>query len=174
MVPSDKPVDRRPRQDRRRRCAQDMQHLSEMQAHFVAATGEFVGTFMFLFFAYATQLMVLDQTSSVAPPAMETVYVSLGYGFSLLVTVWAFYRISGGLFNPAVSSFIQSPSIIPFFRDQRRHFDQQGFTYLSTLIGCARHVLKRPATVDACRVSGPDTDHLLHGRRRRREGHVPR
>ncbi|EMR70199.1 putative aquaporin protein [Eutypa lata UCREL1] len=102
MVPSDKPVDRRPRQDRRRRCAQDMQHLSEMQAHFVAATGEFVGTFMFLFFAYATQLMVLDQTSSVAPPAMETVYVSLGYGFSLLVTVWAFYRISGGLFNPAV------------------------------------------------------------------------
>ncbi len=76
-----------------------------MQTHLVAATGEFVGTFMFLFFAYATQLMVLVQTTPSTPPAMQTVYVSLGYGFSLLVTVWAFYRISGGLFNPAVSIY---------------------------------------------------------------------
>ena len=29
-------------------------------------------------------------------------FVSLGYGFSLLVCAWSFYRISGGLFNPAV------------------------------------------------------------------------
>jgi aquaporin related protein len=28
--------------------------------------------------------------------------ISIGYGFSLLVNAWAFYRISGGLFNPAV------------------------------------------------------------------------
>lgn len=76
-----------------------------MQAHLVAASGEFVGTFMFLFFAYATQLMVLNQETSATAPAMDTVYISLGYGFSLLVTAWAFYRISGGLFNPAVSFF---------------------------------------------------------------------
>lgn len=32
------------------------------------------------------------------------IHTALVYGFSLLVNVWAFYRISGGLFNPAVSS----------------------------------------------------------------------
>jgi aquaporin related protein len=31
------------------------------------------------------------------------VYIVLRYGFSLLVTAWAFYRISGGLFNLVVS-----------------------------------------------------------------------
>jgi aquaporin rerated protein, other eukaryote len=30
------------------------------------------------------------------------VYISLSFGMSLLVVAWAFYRISGGLFNPAV------------------------------------------------------------------------
>jgi hypothetical protein len=30
-------------------------------------------------------------------------YVSLSFGFSLAVNCWVFYRISGGLFNPAVS-----------------------------------------------------------------------
>ena len=79
-----------------------------MKNHFVAASGEFVGTFLFLYFAFATHLMAVDQTDSVAltngrASAQTVVYISLGYGFSLLVTVWAFYRISGGLFNPAVS-----------------------------------------------------------------------
>lgn len=30
-------------------------------------------------------------------------YISLAFGFSLTVNAWVFYRISGGLFNPAVS-----------------------------------------------------------------------
>lgn len=34
---------------------------------------------------------------------MTVLIISLAYGFSLLVNVWAFFRISGGLFNPAVS-----------------------------------------------------------------------
>ncbi|KAH6872086.1 hypothetical protein B0T10DRAFT_499918 [Thelonectria olida] len=33
------------------------------------------------------------------------IWIAVSYGFALLVNVWAFYRISGGLFNPAVSSF---------------------------------------------------------------------
>ncbi|KAK7755196.1 putative aquaporin-3 [Diatrype stigma] len=87
-----------------------------MQAHLVAASGEFVGTFMFLFFAYATQLMVLNQASAATAPAMDTVYVSLGYGFSLLVTAWAFYRISGGLFNPAVALGMSLADQLPWMR----------------------------------------------------------
>ncbi|KAI0008785.1 hypothetical protein F4779DRAFT_618193 [Xylariaceae sp. FL0662B] len=75
-------------------------HLSRPQAHLVAATGEFVGTFWFLFFGYAGHLMVLDQAAGTGG-ASQITYIALAYGFSLLVTVWAFYRISGGLFNPA-------------------------------------------------------------------------
>lgn len=30
-------------------------------------------------------------------------FISLSFGFSLLVTAWIFYRITGGLFNPAVT-----------------------------------------------------------------------
>lgn len=51
--------------------------------------------------------MAVDQASSVAlsdgsNSAQTVVFISLGYGFSLLVTAWGWYRISGGLFNPAV------------------------------------------------------------------------
>ena len=51
--------------------------------------------------------MAVEQTDAVAlangqKSAQTVVYVALECGFSLLVTVWAFYRISGGLFNPAV------------------------------------------------------------------------
>lgn len=31
-------------------------------------------------------------------------YIALVFGFSLMVNVWVFFRISGGLFNPAVSA----------------------------------------------------------------------
>ena len=32
----------------------------------------------------------------------ELLYISLSFGFSLAVNAWVFFRISGGLFNPAV------------------------------------------------------------------------
>ena len=34
---------------------------------------------------------------------MVLTYIALSFGFSLMVNVWIFYRISGGLFNPAVT-----------------------------------------------------------------------
>lgn len=84
-------------------------NMHAVKNHFVAMSGEFVGTFMFLFFAFTTHLMVADQASDKAisngaNSSQTVVFISLAYGFSLLVTVWAWYRISGGLFNPAVST----------------------------------------------------------------------
>ena len=38
-------------------------------------------------------------------------YISLVFGFSLMVNVWVFFRISGGLFNPAVSSYLMFPML---------------------------------------------------------------
>jgi aquaporin related protein len=81
--------------------------MKTLKNHIVASTGEFVGTFMFLYFAFTTHLMISDQASDVGrnggPSAQTVIFISLGYGFSLLITVWGWYRVSGGVFNPAVS-----------------------------------------------------------------------
>jgi aquaporin related protein len=37
-----------------------------------------------------------------APNTSVLLYISLIFGFSLMVCVWVFFRVSGGLFNPAV------------------------------------------------------------------------
>lgn len=37
------------------------------------------------------------------PTAGLLLYVSLAFGISLAVNVWIFYRVSGGIFNPAVT-----------------------------------------------------------------------
>lgn len=81
--------------------------LSTLQKHLVAASGEFCGTFMFLYFSFACQIMLHTQRSETSLEnggfsAQMNIHTALVYGFSLLVNVWAFYRISGGLFNPAV------------------------------------------------------------------------
>ena len=80
-----------------------------VRGHVVAMLGELIGTFMFLFFAFAgTQVANSTQMASQNVDQGSTVsvllYISLSFGFSLAVNVWAFFRISGGLFNPAVSS----------------------------------------------------------------------
>lgn len=76
--------------------------------HFVAFLGEFVGTFLFLFFAFSgTQVAnFVSATDSVsnAPIPANLLYVALSFGFSLAVNAWVFFRITGGLFNPAVSA----------------------------------------------------------------------
>lgn len=82
-------------------------HISPLSAHLIAASGEFVGTFFFLWVGYSGQTVVFNQASAQAIAGglgSETVvFTALVYGLSLLVNAWAFYRISGGLFNPAVS-----------------------------------------------------------------------
>ncbi|GFF27633.1 aquaporin-1 [Aspergillus udagawae] len=71
----------------------------------IAVVGEFVGTFLFLFFSFAgTQVSNTPKPAPGAPPnTSNLLYSSLSFGFSLTVNIWAFYRVTGGLFNPAVS-----------------------------------------------------------------------
>lgn len=63
---------------------------------------------MFLYFAFAAHLMVVSQNAELPQSknggnsSQTVVFISLAYGFSLLVSAWGWYRISGGLFNPAV------------------------------------------------------------------------
>lgn len=83
-----------------------MAHGHPIKNHFVASLGEFVGTFLFLFFAFGgTQTANQSTTTSTAdgPNLQQLMYISLIFGFSLAINVWIFFRVSGGLFNPAVS-----------------------------------------------------------------------
>lgn len=102
-----------------------------MYPDFVATIGEFVGTTMFLFFAFAgTQ--VANIQSGAATDSNSTsnttsggatgfnvsvyLYISVIFGFSLMVNVWIFFRISGGLFNPAVTLGMVMVGAVPFVR----------------------------------------------------------
>ena len=51
-----------------------------------------------------TQLANLSTSlEATGPDLTRLTYISLIFGFSLAINVWVFFRISGGLFNPAVS-----------------------------------------------------------------------
>lgn len=84
-----------------------VEEQSEIRKHFIAASGEFVGTFLFLLFAFLGHSMAAAQAANFGPQQTASsdtvVYISMIYGFSLFATVWTLYRVSGGLFNPAVT-----------------------------------------------------------------------
>lgn len=90
-----------------------------VRTEFVAMAGEFVGTFLFLFFAFsgtqvantATTTDTTDSSISQGPNPAKLLYIALSFGFSLAVNAWVFYRVTGGLFNPAVSQIIPIPHI---------------------------------------------------------------
>lgn len=80
----------------------DQSMQQQVKGHLIAAVSELIGTTSFLWFAFAaTQAAVQNGTPATSTDGL--MFISLSFGFSLMVTVWAHYRISGGLFNPAVS-----------------------------------------------------------------------
>lgn len=129
----------------------------------VAFLGEFIGTFMFLFFAFAgTQV-----ANTIAPKeavftyeipntdgrlgsftflpnnASNLIYIALSFGMSLAVNVWVFFRISGGIFNPAVSrSEILSPHSTWAHLEHRSH-SHWLLSALSVGCGCLSYSLPR-------------------------------
>jgi aquaporin related protein len=83
----------------------------------IAMIGEFVGTCLFMIFALGGTNVALTPATTITGQtaageegsAASTVntsnllYIALSFGFSLAVNAWIFFRVSGGLFNPAVS-----------------------------------------------------------------------
>lgn len=91
--------------------------------HFIAMAGEFAGTFLFLFFAFTGTQVANSQTQSASSTTIaqgsnpaQLLYISLCFGFSLAVNAWVFFRISGGLFNPAVSVGMMVVGAVPIIR----------------------------------------------------------
>jgi aquaporin related protein len=80
-----------------------------VKGHVVACVGELVGTFMFLLFALGGTNVVNTAPKSGANAVdlsanpSKIMYISLVFGLALTVNAWVFFRISGGLFNPAVT-----------------------------------------------------------------------
>lgn len=81
-----------------------------VKGHVVACAGEFVGTFLFLLFALGGTNVVntapkegSNATDNLAANPAKLLYIALCFGMSLAVNAWVFFRISGGLFNPAVT-----------------------------------------------------------------------
>jgi aquaporin related protein len=83
----------------------------DIRNHFIAMCGEFVGTVLFLYFALSgTQVANNIPSSEAGSNPQQLQYIALSFGFSLAVNAWVFFRISGGLFNPAVSD-LAFPSV---------------------------------------------------------------
>ncbi|KAK3988408.1 putative aquaporin [Cladorrhinum sp. PSN332] len=85
---------------------------STTRNNLTAFLGEFVGTFLFLFFSFAGTQIATSQPSQFVPGTNDEVaipnasnlmFISLCFGLSLMANVWAFYRVTGGLFNPSVA-----------------------------------------------------------------------
>ncbi|KAG9548199.1 aquaporin, partial [Aureobasidium melanogenum] len=91
--------------------------------HFIAMCGEFVGTVLFLYFALSGAQVANSVNTSSGQSIAQTgsnpqqlQYIALSFGFSLAVNAWVFFRISGGLFNPAVTFGMCLIGALPWVR----------------------------------------------------------
>ncbi|KAG9025374.1 Aquaporin-4 [Tulasnella sp. JGI-2019a] len=95
--------------------------LASVKQDMSAAVLEFCGTFIFLLLglggiqaAAVSKEAVLFATSATdsgggvsvnrVATIDQLIYISASMGLSLLISVWLFYRVTGGVFNPAIST----------------------------------------------------------------------
>jgi len=112
--------------------------------HFIAMCGEFVGTVLFLYFALSGAQVANSILSSAGKSVEETgpnpqqlQYIALCFGFSLAVNAWVFFRISGGLFNPAVTIGMCLIGALPWVRGILLFFTQiAGGIASAALVSC--------------------------------------
>jgi len=87
--------------------------------HTTAFISELAGTFMFLFFAFAIAQVANTPPpdgSQTTPNILNILFIALGFGCSVAVNVWLFYRVSGGMFNPAVTLTLCLVGAVPATR----------------------------------------------------------
>ena len=82
-----------------------------VQNHVIAMLSEFVGTFLFMFIGLGGNSVVNNTAARGMQPAggdmsadpSKILFIAMAWGMAVVVNAWAFFRVSGGLFNPAVS-----------------------------------------------------------------------
>lgn len=83
--------------------------FSDWKIDLTAALFEFLGTTVFLILGLGAAQSVSYLNTTINPSAASSnaadfMYVSSGFGLALLVAAWLFFRISGALFNPNIST----------------------------------------------------------------------
>lgn len=85
--------------------------------HLIAVISEFCGTFLFLLFAELICQIAMQDPNIPAPGEGSQpgalVMVALGFGFSVMSSVFIFYRVSGGHLNPAVTACLAMVKACP-------------------------------------------------------------
>lgn len=82
---------------------------SSLRNSLIIVIGEFCGTFMFLFLSFiGAQTAINNNDPKNTDPntpmlPMTLLYIACSFGTALAVNVWIFYRVTGGMFNPAVT-----------------------------------------------------------------------
>ena len=72
-----------------------------LRNHFIAAAGEFCGTFMFLWCAYVICNVANHDVALVAAPdgshPGQLIMIAIGFGFSVMFSIWCFAGVLVGL-----------------------------------------------------------------------------
>jgi aquaporin related protein len=104
--------------------------MDKLRKELKVFTGEFIGTFMFLFLSFAgTQIAnqsappnpLISAYNSATPDMAKLLYIAFSFSTSLAVNVAIFADVSGGMLNPAVSAYsfftpIPYSCALPHFR----------------------------------------------------------
>ncbi|EJD47012.1 aquaporin [Auricularia subglabra TFB-10046 SS5] len=98
-----------------------MSLFSEWKIDLIAAAFEFLGTSVFLILGLGAAQSVSYLNTTIDPSAAASntadfMYISAGFGLALLVAAWIFFRISGALFNPNISTALLLLRVIKPFR----------------------------------------------------------
>ncbi|KAJ7116578.1 aquaporin-like protein [Mycena epipterygia] len=86
---------------------------------FIAASLELVGTTFFLLLGLGgIQAVAAEKQSSVSDVTNveQALYISTCMGFSLVVSAWSFFRITGSLFNPCITLALVLLGVLPPLR----------------------------------------------------------
>lgn len=87
----------------------------------IAMLSEFVGTFFFMFIGVAGNSVVVNDAAvaqqfaggALTANPSKLLFTAMVWGLSAIVNAWAFFRISGGLFNPAVTMAMMMIRAVP-------------------------------------------------------------
>lgn len=99
---------------------QKFQNVTEAPAwknHLIAALGELLGTFLFLWVAFVIA-QIANQDPTIPGPGegsdpMQLIMISFGFGFGVMMAVFMFFRVSGGNLNPAVTLTLVLAGAVP-------------------------------------------------------------
>lgn len=78
-------------------------HFLTIRDDLQAALLEFVGTTFFLLLGLGGIQAAALEGANNELTIERVLYISTSMGFSLLVSAWLFFRVTGGLFNPNIS-----------------------------------------------------------------------